>query len=209
MARRVGGETFALVLAVVVIGVGMFLDRQDDSSGATPTGAAALASGTDGTPTEATALPTSSPMVTPISTGASTPALTATPDVLAGAKLRTSDEAVAFALDYARGLGAQNPRLVSVELLEIDAAIGRVDAQSGGVPGDAGWSADGPAGWAWLVQFDNGEFGIPSCEPPYDPTPWPTDGGGHSCGTMPTAILVIRASDALVVATALGPTVPL
>ncbi|HLT19129.1 MAG TPA: hypothetical protein VKZ96_06715, partial [Thermomicrobiales bacterium] len=130
---RLGGEIYALIATVIVIvAFGALLAGRDDDSNAgavTDPVAERAASPTvtvtisEPIPTETTVPKASAPTATLAPTA--TPQPTATPDVLAGAKLRSEDEAVAFALDYARGLGAEYPRLVSVELLEIDAAIAK------------------------------------------------------------------------------------
>ncbi len=142
----------------------------------------------------------------PTAGSTSAPSPTATPDVLENAKIRTELDAIVFGLDLARGLGAKDPRLVAVSVHEIDEAIA-ISSDPGDDPGP-GWAADGAAGLAWVIQFDNAEFGIPSCPPPEPTTPDAKPGDGHSCGTAPTAVFVVRASDGSVVSMALGPPVP-
>jgi hypothetical protein len=207
--RRLGGESYALIFAalVIVAGGAILAGREDGSNAGT-----AIVPAAEGTASSTSTATMIGPTPTELAWLSSTPQPTATPqrtattDILAGARIRTAEDAIAIGLDVARGLGAEHPRLVSVDLYEIDAAIG-ISSDPGDDPGPP-WAADGAAGLAWLVQFDNDEFFIDSCEPPYDPTPWPADGAGHSCPTEQTAIFVIRASDGSVVAMALGFPVP-
>lgn len=156
----------------------------------------------EATPTQTTIItPTASP-ASPTATVTAPPTTTVTvgPDAL----LQTAEQATEWGFEYARGLGADSPRLVKVELMPLGDAMALTKLVPDEVPDvdDLGWDMDDAA---WRVQFDGDEFFHESCEPPVDD---PDDTGPHSCPTSETAIFIFQASDGLAITIALGYPVP-
>ena len=119
--------------------------------------------------------------------------------------IQTAEQAVEKGLDVARGLGADNPRLVKVELMTLGEAMQSTKSEPDEVVevDELGWDARSAA---WRVQFDNDEFFTESCPPPDDATPGGQE--GHTCPTHSTAIFIFRATDGLPITVALGYPVP-
>jgi hypothetical protein len=159
------------------------------------------------------------PLPTPTETVAVTPpvntptAKVVVPSVAAvtvplGALIQTAEQAVDRGLEYARGSGADHPRLVKVELMTLGEAMTSTKSSPNDVADvDAlGWDLGSAA---WRVQFDNDEFDPDSCEPPADDADdLMAAPGPYTCPTEPTAIYIFLASDGLAVTIALGYPVP-
>lgn len=156
---------------------------------------------------------TATPMLSAIAASAVIPAspiaaVTALPTITIpigpDAMLQTADQATERGFAYARELGADDPRLVKVELMPLGDAMASTKLAPDEVTDvdDLGWDLDDAA---WRVQFDGDEFFHESCEPPVDD---PDDKGPHSCPTSETAIFIFRASDGLAITIALGYPVP-
>lgn len=206
--RRAIELVLILMAAVLIVGVGAVLAVRDDSSSDELGGRGEMTATEPSTVTPASVTPTSSEATstTTVVEGSPTATVTVPPD----AAIQTEDQAIEAALDYARGVGAEDPRVVKVELLPLGDAVTTLKLGPGESMDfeEAGYDADEQLAAAWRVQLDNDEFMIDSCPPPDDATPGEDGGYENACPTEPTAILIFRASDAVLIASALGYQVP-
>ena len=148
-----------VILIVVMLIVGVLGIVRSRTSSQEPTGQVAV-------PT-VTIAPSS---ITSMSTATPQPDITATPSVVLpdDARFRTPEQAGAYATEIVKlKFDAQDPRIVSVELLTLKDAMRQAQTTSGEDPGQAmaGFDSLPTSDATWRVVLDGTRFYIPRCPP--------------------------------------------